>query len=125
MKKNSSRKIIVKSYGKSKNRNPKFRVFRVFSTFSKILTSKSQIFGIFIFDQKIQQQKIARKFFYLLPTFLFSQKPFNFVYNLVRCLVCRFRTFLQGFEQCLKSNANLEQAGTTVLQVCTVILGVL
>ena len=45
-------KIIVKSYGKSKNRNPKFRVFRVFFNFFQNLDFKISDFRIFrlIFD---------------------------------------------------------------------------
>ena len=79
MKKNPSRKIIVKSYGKSKNRNPKFRVLRLFF---QNMTSKFRIFENFDFSTfgKKNQKKSLGKFFHRRYLERFFIKSFENVF---------------------------------------------
>ena len=93
----SSRKSLY-HMGRRKIEIQNFEIFDFFRLFWKSTFSKSQIFGFFMFGQKISKH-FAKLFFICFQLFCFFSKTFQlFFYNLVRCLVCRFRTFLQGFE---------------------------
>ena len=66
------------SYGKSKNRNPKFRDFRLFSTFLKIDIFKISDFRIFHVWSKNIKKFRSEIFSFASNFFVFSQKPFKF-----------------------------------------------